>query len=89
MGQAAATMDGTVPPLGAAPLDGGACRFRVWAPRAETLSVRLLDGRTADLERRPLGYHEAAIDAVPPATRYLLRLPDGRERPDPASRLQP
>jgi maltooligosyltrehalose trehalohydrolase len=75
--------------LGATPLGAGACRFRVWAPRAETLSVRLLDGPTVPLQPGPRGYHEGIVEDAPPGSRYLLRLPDGRERPDPASRAQP
>lgn len=35
------------------------------------------------------GYHRAAVQDVSPGARYLYRLEDGREFPDPASRFQP
>lgn len=77
--------------LGATPLEGDRCRFRVWAPHHEGLSVRLL----GEVERiEPLspagdGYHEATIEGARTGANYLLRLPDGVDRPDPASRFQP
>jgi maltooligosyltrehalose trehalohydrolase len=35
------------------------------------------------------GYHEASVSDVEPGARYFIRLPDDKERPDPASRSQP
>jgi maltooligosyltrehalose trehalohydrolase len=77
--------------LGAHPLDGGRCRFRVWAPRAKAVAVRLIGPpeRTAPLAPGEFGYHEAVIDGVAPGSLYLYRLDDDLERPDPASRSQP
>jgi maltooligosyltrehalose trehalohydrolase len=76
------------PWLGAVP-DRAGTRFRVWAPQAESLSVRLLEGATVPLRREPEGYFTARVDGVRAGARYLFRFPDGRERPDPASLLQP
>ena len=76
------------PWLGAVP-SGSSTHFRVWAPRAESLQVRVLDGPTAPLQRDPDGYFTASVDGVRAGARYLYRFPDGRERPDPASLLQP
>jgi maltooligosyltrehalose trehalohydrolase len=76
--------------LGAVYLGGGRCRFRVWAPRARRVQVRLLSPRerVADLEEKD-GSYQATLEGVEPGSLYLYRL-DGRiEHPDPASRFQP
>ena len=83
-----------MPPLGflhGAIHAGGATRFRLWAPRAHTVELRLLHPRalTAAMQRRPGGYWEALLDGAPPGARYLFRLDGGPETPDPASRSQP
>ncbi len=70
---------------------GGATRFRLWAPRAHAVELRLLHPRalTAAMRRRPGGYWEALLDNAPPGARYLYRIDGGPELPDPASRSQP
>ncbi|HXV22312.1 MAG TPA: malto-oligosyltrehalose trehalohydrolase [Desulfuromonadales bacterium] len=85
----------TAPPwqldLGATCLDGGETRFRVWAPKAERVSVRLLGGgtsRTLPLRAEADGYFVGTVMARP-GDCYFYRLDDGTERPDPASRFQP
>jgi len=67
------------------------CRFRVWAPKARKVDVQLLGPgeRFVPLEPQRYGYHEAVIQDVLPGQRYLLRLDEQREFPDPASRFQP
>src|SRR5881394_1863504 len=62
--------------------------FRVWAPRASPLQLRVIDGPTVDLERSDDGYFSGQVD-VRPGARYFYRFPDGRERPDPRSLFQP
>ena len=74
--------------LGATPFAGGT-RFRVWAPKAEALSVRIVDGPLVPLQREADGYFAGVADGVRAGARYLYRFADGRERPDPASLLQP
>jgi len=79
------------PGLGAVWLGQGRCRFRVWAPRAARVEVRIVSPqpRLVPLARGERGYHEAVIEDLEPGSLYLYRL-DGRlERPDPASRFQP
>jgi len=79
------------PGLGAVRLGRGRCRFRVWAPRADRVEVRVVSPapRLVPLTRDERGYHEAVIEGLAPGSLYLYRL-DGRlERPDPASRFQP
>ncbi len=73
-------------PLGARPRGDGATEFRVWAPRAESISLRVAD-RTVDLHPAGFGVYEAVADC-PPGTDYMYVL-DGQSLPDPASRWQP
>src|SRR5882762_3904849 len=74
--------------LGAVPGRGGTS-FRVWAPRTSSLEVKIVDGPTARLRPDGEGYYSATLEGVQPGARYLYRFADGRERPDPASLLQP
>jgi maltooligosyltrehalose trehalohydrolase len=75
--------------FGAIPGPDGICRFVVWAPAVSELSL-VACGRTRSVVpmERDRGSHVCEIEAAP-GTRYLFRLPDGRELPDPASRFQP
>jgi maltooligosyltrehalose trehalohydrolase len=85
------------PFVGASYLDNGRCRFRVWAPLAGAVEVRIVSPleRVARLEKIGKGYHQIVLSDVKPAARYTYRLqtPDSsgnpKERPDPASRYQP
>ncbi len=76
---------------GAMYLGMGRCRFTVWAPFAEGVQVRFVDqnDRTEALRPVDLGYWQAELDDVPPGARYVYRLGQGKERPDPASHAQP
>ncbi len=76
------------PWLGSIPA-GHSTSFRVWAPRAASLAVRIIDGPTLPLSRDEGAYFTGSVDGVRAGARYLYRFPDGRERPDPASLLQP
>jgi maltooligosyltrehalose trehalohydrolase len=72
--------------LGAHPRDDGQVEFRVWAPRAESVALRLA-GRELPLEPGELGMYEAVAEARP-GDDYSFVL-DGKALPDPASRWQP
>jgi maltooligosyltrehalose trehalohydrolase len=72
--------------LGARPLGDGTTEFRVWAPRAESVSLRLGD-RDVDLDAAGYGVYEVVATARP-GEDYVYVL-DGRDLPDPASRWQP
>ena len=77
--------------LGAIHLGNGRCRFRVFAPGADTVAVRLLTPRErlVVLEKRGHGYHAGIVEGVEPGALYRYRLDGRTERPDPASRFQP
>ena len=74
--------------LGAMPFSGGT-RFRVWAPKADSLSVKVAGGPSLELRREADGYFTGSTEGVRAGARYFYRFTDGRERPDPASLLQP
>jgi maltooligosyltrehalose trehalohydrolase len=76
--------------LGAVPDERG-CSFRVWAPDAESVDVRLVGtkDRWVPLSRDGRGYHHGYLEGIQPGQRYLYRLNGQTERPDPASRFQP
>ncbi|MFN7133753.1 MAG: malto-oligosyltrehalose trehalohydrolase, partial [Myxococcales bacterium] len=62
--------------------------FRVWAPNTDRLEL-LVEGRPpVALSRDADGLFEAHVPGVRAGDRYVYRFPDGRQRPDPASRLQ-
>lgn len=70
-------------------------QFRVWAPRAKTVAVRLM-GRSPlevlqDVPMAPqdFGYFECTVPGAGPGTRYHYLLDRKTARPDPASRFQP
>lgn len=77
--------------LGAVYLGDGRCRFCVWAPRVTEVQVKVLAPRpfTAPLARGGRGYHWGNVNGVAPGSLYLYVLDGEKERPDPASRLQP
>jgi maltooligosyltrehalose trehalohydrolase len=81
--------DGRIP--GAVHQGTHGCTFTVWAPYANSVAVRVLTPyeRIVPLARIDRGYHTATIEGVQPGARYLYRLDDSVEYPDPASRHQP
>lgn len=71
--------------------DGGACRFTVWAPTADSMELHLTapEDRRIPMEPDRGGYWRTAVPDLLPGARYFFR-PNGREdRPDPASQFQP
>ncbi|MBV9334765.1 MAG: malto-oligosyltrehalose trehalohydrolase [Solirubrobacterales bacterium] len=73
-------------PLGARPRGDGTVEFRVWAPRAESIALRVGE-RNVDLLDAGYGVYEAVAPAQP-GEDYMYVL-GGRPLPDPASRWQP
>jgi maltooligosyltrehalose trehalohydrolase len=74
-------------PFGAVPLGGGMVAFRVWAPIADRVGVRVGE-RTHELVPAEGGVWEAQVEAVAGAD-YLYVLDGEAELPDPCSRFQP
>jgi maltooligosyltrehalose trehalohydrolase len=76
--------------FGARPSADGSTEFRVWAPRAERLEVKVLGGepRTFALEPAGGGVFEARAAGVAASADYFYVV-NGNERPDPVSRSQP
>ena len=73
--------------LGAIPVDAGITEFRVWAPEARSVVVRLGAG-DLDLERADDGTWSAQLPASP-GDDYRYVLDGGEPLPDPCSRAQP
>jgi maltooligosyltrehalose trehalohydrolase len=74
-------------PFGAVPLSGGGVEFRVWAPSAARVSVRVRGG---EHELAPVGEGVYAAEVAAEAgDDYLVVLDGTRALPDPCSRHQP
>jgi maltooligosyltrehalose trehalohydrolase len=74
-------------PLGAVPVGEGTVEFRVWAPSAASVDVRLR-GDDGALEPAGDGVFAGRLQAAP-GDDYLYVLDGGRALPDPTSRFQP
>jgi maltooligosyltrehalose trehalohydrolase len=74
-------------PLGAHPRSDGTVEFRVWAPRAGSISLRLRGEHDVGLEPAGYGVYETVAPAEP-GDDYVYVL-HGQPLPDPASRWQP
>jgi maltooligosyltrehalose trehalohydrolase len=70
---------------------GGGVRFRVWAPGAGSLSIKLEDPgeRRVPMARSEDGVFEITVHEIGAGTDYRYVFEGGRERPDPISRWQP
>jgi maltooligosyltrehalose trehalohydrolase len=75
-------------PFGAALLPGGGVRFRLWAPAARQVDLRL-DGAPAAMRRAADGWHEAELPQAAAGSRYAFCIDGGLTVPDPASRCNP
>ena len=73
-------------PLGARQVDDGHVEFRVWAPRADGVTLALGD-RELPMEQAGCGVHELVAPAR--AGQDYAFVLDGRRIPDPCSRWQP
>ncbi|MCW2990593.1 MAG: treZ [Solirubrobacterales bacterium] len=74
-------------PLGARPHAGGGVEFRVWAPAAERVAVRVA-GSDHELSDAGRGVREAVVAEASAGDDYWFVL-DGTPWPDPATRWQP
>jgi len=76
-------------PFGAALLEGGGTRFRLWAPGAARIGLMLAQGAPRTMNALEDGWHELVVSDAWAGTRYQFVLPDGLTVPDPASRFNP
>jgi malto-oligosyltrehalose trehalohydrolase len=63
--------------------------FRLWAPHAGNISLKINGQGPRSMERTEDGWHRSHVSGVRPGCRYKFLLPDGTEVPDPGSRHQP
>jgi maltooligosyltrehalose trehalohydrolase len=77
--------------LGAVLLGENACSFLVWAPRANRVDVCIGNPpeRVIPMQSVGCGYFHTIAEYVSSGALYRYRLNNEKERPDPASRLQP
>ena len=75
--------------LGASVSEGGV-RFRVWAPRASSVSLVIMGDKEPYLMNpEDRGYFSTFIQGLEPGRRYCYLLNEDQPRPDPVSRSQP
>lgn len=78
--------------LGATALpDGSGTKFRVWAPKVESVAVHVVSGKAAGtyaMQKEERGYYSITVPGVVDGDRYFLKPGDGELRPDPVSRYQ-
>ena len=77
--------------LGANVIGQSKTQFRVWCPKARSVSVRVVDKEKQEvsLTRGEGGYWEGTLSDINNGTQYQYILDNQLERPDPASRFQP
>jgi len=77
--------------LGSIPVGEAAYRFRVWAPLAQSVVLRIMSPAplTVPMTRGDRGYHECIVEGAMPGSLYLYQLDGLKEYPDPSSRSQP
>ncbi len=77
--------------IGADYLGDGRCEFIVWAPLVKDVAVKIVlpSEQIVPMKQDDNGYWTALVENIYPGARYLYRLDNERERPDPASHFQP
>ena len=65
-------------------------QFRVWAPKASSVSLRVVgESREISMNPEQKGYFTTFVNSLGAGTRYFYLLNSGHQRPDPVSRSQP
>lgn len=78
--------------LGATVLKEGGTRFRVWAPKSQSVNLLILSGKaagTVPMLQEEKGYYSVTVPGVADGDRYLFQLDTEQTFPDPVSRYQP
>ena len=81
--------DGLANELGAVYRGNGKCSFRVWAPKRNTVDIRINNDHLVTMKKDEYGYFTADAENIAPGSKYKYRLDGGDEFPDPASHFQP
>lgn len=79
-------------PFGGEPCPDDGTRFRLWAPKANTVELCLTqeDGELClPMGQADLGWFELCTDRARAGSRYKFRIDSNQTVPDPASRFQP
>lgn len=77
-------------PFGASVAEDGSVRFRLWAPKAKRVDLRIENSNMVlPLARMEGGWFELTTREASSGTRYWLQIDGGIKVPDPASRFQP
>ncbi len=68
----------------------GRCDFRVWAPYAKRVDLKIIgEGEATHPMTQRSGVFSASVEGAGDGTRYCFSLDGGRGMPDPVSRSQP
>ena len=78
-------------PFGAEVLSNGSVRFRLWAPKAQNVALRLegKQSRSLPIGRLEDGWFEIITADAAPGSLYRFQVDGKLDVPDPASRFQP
>ncbi|MFH1338608.1 MAG: malto-oligosyltrehalose trehalohydrolase [Candidatus Omnitrophota bacterium] len=77
--------------IGSYCLGEGKCEFVVWAPFLDEVALKIVSPAQSliPMEKDSQGYWRVLVSGASARTRYLYRLNNQRDRPDPASFYQP
>lgn len=75
--------------IGATVLSNGDVRFRVWAPKAQTVSVAIQGASEVPMQPTDKGFFECTVSSLQSPVDYLYRIDGKKKFSDPASRWQP
>jgi maltooligosyltrehalose trehalohydrolase len=69
----------------------GSCLFVVWAPLSRKVELKIVypGERSIPMQKDEPGYWRTRVEAIIPGTRYLYRVDERNDLPDPASFHQP
>ncbi|MCB9756916.1 MAG: malto-oligosyltrehalose trehalohydrolase [Candidatus Omnitrophica bacterium] len=77
--------------IGALYLGKKKCRFTVWAPAVDQMTLKIVSAPQRDIVMKslPLGYWQATVADILPGALYFYHSPSFGDKPDPASLSQP
>ena len=79
-------------PFGAEHCQDNQIRFRLWAPKARTVDLCLVEQHgelSLPMLKAETGWFELCTDRARAGSRYKFQIDGGQKVPDPASRFQP